>query len=112
MVESVTTSAQSAWSSSLRHRSRSRSRSAALHCLTVPEEDDGGGGDEQDDCYDDWYVRTTLRAPAACWTSDQVLVTSSSPSTPIKTATLRSVLRSSINSNSSNNGDDLVLFSH
>lgn len=85
-VESVT------WS---RQRSRSRSRtSAALHCLTVPE-------DEDVSCASDWYTRTS---PAGLiWSDHHIQLASSAPSTPIKTATLRSVLRSSA---AATNGDD------
>lgn len=74
----------------LRSRSRSRSRSAALHCLAVPEPSD----EEQEDCYcyADWHQQESYQPALVVWTPGL----NHPSSTPIKTATLRSALRSSI----------------
>lgn len=83
----------------LRSRSRSRSRSAALHCLAVPEPSDDEEEEEADDsfCYADWHQQESYQPALVVWTPGLNHPTS----TPIKTATLRSALRSSI----TNNGD-------
>ncbi|KAI9553470.1 hypothetical protein GHT06_021380 [Daphnia sinensis] len=90
-------------------RHRSRSRSAALHCLSVPElssdeEDKEEVGrkeeeeEEEDDCYcyADWHQQESYQPALVVWTPGLNHHQWSRSSTPIKTATLRSALRSSI----------------
>lgn len=96
----------------LRSRSRSRNRSAGLHCLAVPEASD----DDLDEHVrringyasagyvgrwrrDSEAVPVWTVAQQGSWNSRSALVTSANSlhGTPIKTATLRSALRSSIN---------------
>ena len=102
-------------------RHRSRSRGATLHCLSVPElssdeeEDEGsafgGAGEEsavervvveeEDDCYcyADWHQQESYQPALVVWTpglNHHQWSSGGRSSTPIKTATLRSALRSSI----------------
>ncbi|KZS00822.1 Uncharacterized protein APZ42_002725 [Daphnia magna] len=89
-------------------RHRSRSRSAALHCLSVPElssdeeEEEGERKEEEeaaeDDCYcyADWHQQESYQPALVVWTPGLNHHQWSRSSTPIKTATLRSALRSSI----------------
>ncbi len=81
----------------LRSRSRSRSRGAALHCLAVPEPSDEEEEAEDSYCYADWHQQESYQPALVVWTPGL----NHPSSTPIKTATLRSALRSSI----TNNGD-------
>ena len=79
----------------LRSRSRSRSRSAALHCLAVPQPSDDEEEAEAEDSYHyaDWHQQESYQPALVVWTPGL----NHPSSTPIKTATLRSALRSSIN---------------
>lgn len=78
-------------------RHRSRSRSSALHCLSVPElsSDEEERNDEDCYCYADWHQQESYQPALVVWTPGLNHQWSRS-STPIKTATLRSALRSSI----------------
>ncbi|EFX85925.1 hypothetical protein DAPPUDRAFT_98486 [Daphnia pulex] len=93
-------------------RHRSRSRSAALHCLSVPElssdeeeEESVEGVEEEieDDCYcyADWHQQESYQPALVVYGLNHHQWNSGGgggrSSTPIKTATLRSALRSSIN---------------
>ncbi len=94
-------------------RQRSRSRSAALHCLSVPElssdeeEEESVEGVEEEEieddcyCYADWHQQESYQPALVVWTPGlnhhQWNSGGGRSSTPIKTATLRSALRSSIN---------------
>ena len=101
----------------LRSRSRSRSRtSAALHCLTVQEDDsqDDGqadGGDHRNrDFYrsssDTWAYRASASAAAAtAGLNHQPPPAQLAWSSPVKTATLRSALRSSSSSTTRSNNN-------
>lgn len=94
-------------------RQRSRSRSAALHCLSVPElssdeEEESVEGVEEEEieddcyCYADWHQQESYQPALVVYGLNHHQWNSGGggggrSSTPIKTATLRSALRSSIN---------------
>ena len=115
-VTTTTTSNNTSKTMTLR-RHRSRSRGATLHCLSVPElssdEEDEGSAfgaedsavervvEEEDDCYcyADWHQQESYQPALVVWTpglNHHQWSSGGRSSTPIKTATLRSALRSSI----------------
>ena len=105
--QSVTTTTASNSKTMTLRRQRSRSRSAALHCLSVPElssdeEESVEGVEEEEEsyCYADWHQQESYQPALVVWTpglNHHQWNSGGRSSTPIKTATLRSALRSSIN---------------
>jgi hypothetical protein len=117
-VTTTTTTSNNTSKTMTLRRHRSRSRGATLHCLSVPElssdeEEDEGSAfaaaeesavervEEENDCYcyADWHQQESYQPALVVWTpglNHHQWSSGGRSSTPIKTATLRSALRSSI----------------